>query len=468
MGSNAQTPRSPDFSNIVSNVTDAANTALGWGKTGWDWATGQITNLNPALKSVSDLAGQLSTGAGALTNKLVQQYGMIDPTLQKQIDVANNWDSPEQIRRRQAESAAQTANATQAASAQAKDNLISYGVKPQDAKFLSLDTPLKMNQIATTVAQNNAIRNAAPQEAGQLRQGVINTGLQQAGLANQTTGTALTAGMTPLSAGSSVLGAAAPYLAPGPYLNTALTGFLGTGQMTSQNYANQLQAFNEQQAANSKGSGLGTALGIAGSIAGSYFGGPIGGMAGGALGRAAGNAAGSGFTFAGGGAVEGGRAANDDYAQVHGHRAGPVMGPAGGGVLGPGVGRPYAGGDMVNPGVNGYPVAAMGGMVPPGMSPSGGAVTDDIPAVINDAQGRPAGRAQINDGEFIFSAPAVREIGVDKLRKMHQKAVAAAEGGDHPHMQGRRPAAQSGGASFDDGGVIQMGGQRARPFSQAA
>lgn len=109
------------------------------------------------------------------------------------------------------------------------------------------------------------------------------------------------------------------------------------------------------------------------------------------------------------------------------------------------------------------PISEQGGYVDPRMSPSGGRVTDDIPAVIQNTN--PQRPAAINAGEFIFTKAAATEIGHDKLRRMMKQAEARAAGTmkpggtpgsdqrqtasrDRPNMAGRRPAnsyAQGGG-----------------------
>lgn len=63
-----------------------------------------------------------------------------------------------------------------------------------------------------------------------------------------------------------------------------------------------------------------------------------------------------------------------------------------------------------------------GGPVPPEMSPSGGAIPDDIGATINGTDGTQQ-QAQINAHEFIVPAPAATWIGEKQLQKLVAKAL---------------------------------------------
>jgi hypothetical protein len=71
-----------------------------------------------------------------------------------------------------------------------------------------------------------------------------------------------------------------------------------------------------------------------------------------------------------------------------------------------------------------------GGPVPPDMSPSGGAITDDIPAEI-DGQAP----AQINSGEFIVPKDVVKWLGEKGMQQVVLKARKEMQGGN-----GERPA----------------------------
>lgn len=66
--------------------------------------------------------------------------------------------------------------------------------------------------------------------------------------------------------------------------------------------------------------------------------------------------------------------------------------------------------------------AGPGVVVPYSASPSGGAVTDDVPAVIMDRQAIPTGPAQINAGEFIVPRDVTEWLGQKGLQDIINKA----------------------------------------------
>lgn len=466
MAKGTRAPQQPDFTNVINNINTQSNELAGWGRSAWDWATGALKSLEPYVQGTQQLASDQATKSAQAADLQRSGYSRYLPVMSKQIDTAMNYDSPENIARWRALSTAQIAKEAQAAGDSAKANLVSYGVKPTDARFGALDFGLKMQQAATTAAQNNAIRLGVEQQGANLRQGVINTGLQEAGLANQTTGTAASTGVLPVTAGTSYLGAASPYMNPLGYSTAALGGYGQTGNIYNQAYGNQMAQWQAQQ--NAGGSGLGTALGIGSMLATPFF--PAAGMVG----------MGASRFFEKGGVVdiEGGRRPGQDYNVVHADRSprgqghmqqpyanpgpgGPAAYPRTDGMYGPGTYQEpkrdwkfyYADGGMVGSGA--LPIAQTGGMVPPGMSPSGGAVVDDIPAVVNPGRGGPPRVAAINDGEFIFPREAVMKIGSDRLQSMVDKALGQGQR-DQPVNAGRRPATPPGGGR----GVL--------PFAQAA
>ncbi len=64
---------------------------------------------------------------------------------------------------------------------------------------------------------------------------------------------------------------------------------------------------------------------------------------------------------------------------------------------------------------------------------------DNVPAIVTDQSGQPTGQAQLSEGEFVFSVPAIialgegdYEVGIQTLEQIHnelrEKAVEYTEG----------------------------------------
>jgi hypothetical protein len=89
-------------------------------------------------------------------------------------------------------------------------------------------------------------------------------------------------------------------------------------------------------------------------------------------------------------------------------------------------------------------VEEYGGYVPQGMSPSGGAQTDDVPAQINQGHG---GQAQLNAGEFVIPRDVVEWKGQEFFHKLM-------EGARKTRMSAGSMGGGEGGQSFAYGGAI--------------
>lgn len=94
-----------------------------------------------------------------------------------------------------------------------------------------------------------------------------------------------------------------------------------------------------------------------------------------------------------------------------------------------------------------------GGVVPPGMSPSGGAMTDDVPAQVGPGPAIGGGggppEARINVNEFVLPEDVTMWMGEEKLQKMimkarEDKAKAVAQPERRPAVGGSPPPVQAG------------------------
>jgi uncharacterized membrane protein YeaQ/YmgE (transglycosylase-associated protein family) len=111
-------------------------------------------------------------------------------------------------------------------------------------------------------------------------------------------------------------------------------------------------------------------------------------------------------------------------------------------------------------GGGGVPMA--GQTVPPQMSPSGGAQTDDVPATV--LGGALPGVAKINVGEFVMPKDVTNWIGQKALQQQVLKArkemATPADAPAHPQSGGQPVMPQRGAPGAPNGGALPVGGPR--------
>jgi hypothetical protein len=103
-----------------------------------------------------------------------------------------------------------------------------------------------------------------------------------------------------------------------------------------------------------------------------------------------------------------------------------------------------------------------GQTVPPQMSPSGGAQTDDVPATVSG--GALPARANINVGEFIMPKDVTNWIGQKALQQQVLKArkemASPADAPAHPQSGSQPVMPQQGAPGAPNGGALPVGGPR--------
>jgi hypothetical protein len=300
--------------------------------------------------------------------QLYQQY--YQPLEETYVNQAENWASPDNIALVTGQAQAGVAEQTQAGLNTAAEQLRSYGINPSSPRYASLYTGANViGGAAQAAAGTTAAQNLKLQQLS-LEAGAINTGR---GVAN-TTGTLTNAGTGAGSAGASAASGAGSTaqqnLATGTQSQTAATNWFNTGAANMNTYVNAVNGYNQAQ------------LGYAqlGAQEASGIGSILGGL--------------SGFIS-------------------------PIK-LAQGGPAEPAQSQQPQQGIPVPPG--GTP----GGYVTPDASPSGGQVTDDVPA-------------QLTVGEFVIPKDVTQWRGqeywvneVDKARQEQQEFKSRQDIGGEP------------------------------------
>ena len=288
-----------------------------------------------------------------------QQYQMyMDTYAPLEASYANeaaNWDSPQAIAEARGQAMGDIAEQGQAGLNTAAETLRSYGINPGSGRYAGLYTGAQpMLGAAEAAAGTTAAQNLRLQKMG-LESGAINTGR---GLVNATEGlTNAGTGSANSGAGSAsgAAGTANQNLSTGSTAMTAPTAWWNSGTNAMNSYVGAVNGYNDSNAkfSEASGSGFGSLLGTAGGLLMKAM--PAGFLAkGGAVGH-----------YADGGMVDPTLTPTTPYTGMGGGMTGipsaPVM---------PGY---------TPPSVHG---ATTGGTVPVHASPSMGAATDDVPAML--------------------------------------------------------------------------------------
>jgi hypothetical protein len=403
----------------------------------------------------------------AATNILGNWQQLYGPLQQKFVSDVSNYDTPGSEEMAAGQASADVGAQYQAAGDAARRQLEGYGINPSSTRFAGLDIGMRTGQAAAEAAAANQARINRQTTGMGLEATALNIGNQAPSQAAQLAGSAVGTGAGAISA----LGAPYTTYAPGYGSPTqwAALGQNAVGQQTGfmQNqFQDMSSSFNQNQNSSSGlgslfGAGLGF-LGTAGSAGpGSFFSSLLSAAPAAAVAAAKGGKVPS---------ITGG---------VPGGNASDFPSPAARGAM-PTPSRPMGlprnlhrlsnvpltmrfddGGDVPPVPQSAVPagVPMAGQQVPPAMSPSGGAATDDIPATVGQSPGGPAtGMARINADEFIMPKDVANWMGEKQLQNMVMKA--------RQEMQQHRPAqvtmghAGGGGAGIGAAAGAPRGGIR--------
>jgi hypothetical protein len=385
----------------TSTMTDTAKRAAASGQSQWDSLKDQNAKNVATAADVSARAIDTSKNWDKFADSELDRYKTdYVPAEKKQLDDAMGWASPDRMARMRGMAMGDQRQAGDAAKARAEDELLSYGVDPSSGRFGGLDANLEAKTGAAMAAAGTMSDVATELQGQQLLGQAIQTGKSVPQIAQGAAGVGLTAGNQAVNAPLAATGVQAQTMGtPTQWAQLEQQGYKGAidSMVQSANISNQAAAI-DAQSSSGIGAIIGGGLGLVGTLAGAYFGGPMGAMMGGSIGRAA---------------------------------AGAVPGKANGGMV-----QRYADGGVVND-MDGDEA----GYVDPSMSPSGGAVTDDIHAQID---GDPSQPAKINSGEFIMPRDVVAWRGEAWMQKEIEKArkEMAARGGNPDPAQGQTQQVQ--------------------------
>ena len=369
-GDSPKAPQAPNYQPLIDTQLQFAQKAMQLSDQQW----AELTRLQQKYEPTWDKVIEAATHRMELNDKWAvadrQRYEKIFAPVEDRIaKEAMTWDQPWRMEAEAGKAEADIAQQFEQSRQAAMQRLENLGVDPSQTRSAALDSQSRVVEAAAQAAAGNTARDRVQNQAFQLRnaaaqigRGIVAQGQGEAGIAGSAGGQAAGTGIAGLGAVASAKGTPAQWFQQGSAAqDSAIKNTLGFYQAEIEKY--------KAESANDKGSGVGD---IIGQIVGMGFKAfnPFGKMAG-------------GFGAAEGGAI-------------------PEPGLAAGGVPDP------TGGNVTTPG---------GGMVPQEISPSRGAIPDDVPAQVSDG-----GTAKLEAGEFVFPRDVMEWRGQQWAQKEILKA----------------------------------------------
>lgn len=412
IGSDGSAPGAPDYSSLINAAKQQSDY---YGQVTKDQLGAAQTVRDENLPTYTGAANSDLSGQGTASDFANSQKALYDqyysPLNQKFTSDVSNYDTPQTEALAGGQAAATVGQQYDAAGAAAKRQLQSYGVDPSAGRFAALDTGIQTGKAAAEAGADTAARtNRATTGIG-----LEATGLNLGNSLVQNTGSLINTGT---NAGAGAVNATtsnyAPYSSalynPTGFGALSLGGLNSAGSFTNMGYSNSANAYGQQQGSSS---GIGSALGAGVNLASMFF------AKGGTVPK-----------FDSGASTQPSPAARTAGMPVPSR---PLSLPRGLHRLSniP-LTMKFAGGGAV-------PLA--GQQVPPGMSPSGGAQTDDVPANVDGQSGPP--QARINSGEFITPKDVTSWYGEkfmqNQIMKARKEMAAGQQGGEQAASQGALP-----------------------------
>lgn len=357
----------PDYSPLIASMTKASEYSYNLAKEQFEWAKKTYAEN----KAIGDEVGgfmmdqMYKTAEWADKDRKIYE-GVYQPLQVQQAARAQDANDPKHAEYMAGLAEAEIADKFKAARDTAAERLIAYGVDPSQLRQGALDTGTRIAEASASVAAGNQARLQDKQYADQLMAGAIQTGSSYPGAIAANTGASGTFGNAgvniPLAvsqSGKSLMGG------PLDWQQLGNQSTASAGQLLNANWQSQLQKNQQEQ---DQDSGIGSALGFATSLA----------LA----------------PTTGGGSVIG---------KLFSEKGGVIP-------------RRFANGGGIpdDPGMMG---GDPGTSVPPELSPSNGAIPDDISAQVDDGS-----QINVNAGEFVVPKDVVNWLGEKGMQQFILKA----------------------------------------------
>ena len=386
--SDQEVPKSPDYGPMIQAFNAIAQHATEMGDQAMAWAKDQVANNKDLIKQINEgLIDTQKTFADAAKEALASGKATRDDATNYLTNQRDRYSDPNYVANDMGAAEAQVGQAFDAARNSSLRELESYGVNPADTRHAALDIGVRTQRAAAQAAAGTTAARTAEGKADQANAQLLQQGNVVAAEAPGLSATGSNAGQATVANNLSQTASGANVLGTDLAWTGQKTGAL-QGAVGAQNTGFQNEA-TSAKIANESSSGIGSLLGLGASMFG------------------------KGGAFASGGALSG------------------LMAFEEGGAI------------------PDEPTAEDGGAVDPSMSPSGGAVTDDVPASAPGVE-----NIRLNGGEFIIPKDVAQYQGekffrglIEKSRKamgqsdqQAERPVGPAIGGPSPDQPVRRAA----------------------------
>ena len=411
-GGSNKAPPGPDYSPIFGMMQQQIARANVREDEQWDYLKGRIAKNEPIEDHVVEAAIDRMERFDKYSIADRQRYDSVFAPIEDAIAKdAMTYNSEAKREQEAGKAQADVAQKMAAAREAHLEQLERYGVDPSQTRYQALDSQARVVEASQQAAAGNQARATVEAQARQLQAMAAQIGQGIAGRSQTGAGVAQAGGAAAAQTGQSGVATAAQSLGtPLQWFQQGANQTNAWGDLTAKQESNQIARFEAETKAEAadKGSGFGDILG---QVAGMGF-----------------KAFAPKMFAQGGGAIP------------YYNDGGPIHG-------GPGLLAYDDGGDVRGGG---------GGIVPPELSPSGGAIPDDIPA--NVGPGGEGGQAQINAGEFVIPKDVSAWLGQQHLQKLILKArkdmgdpnaapAAPTDGQGQPMGPGGQPMPPMDGAS---------------------
>lgn len=360
MSSNSA-PAAPNYSPIINQFSSMAGNEQNLANEQFGWAQGQYAQDQAANSGAINTDRNVMGSETGFGNNINNQYSSTYMPLENQFaNEAENYASNGNIETQMGTAEASAAQAQDAARANTEQTLQGYGVNPASGRYAGTEAALQAQKGAAVAGAGNTARQATINTGLGLQATAIGEGQQGEALGNAAINTGVGAGSQGVTNELATTASGAATMGTAPAYYGAATGALSgaTSAMNTQ-YQNQLAQFQaNQQAA-------------------SGWGGILGGVLGAGIGI-------GGWKTSGGGSV-------------------------GASILGFDKGGAIPDDEITNDGTQ-------GGFLDRNLSPSGGAVTDDIPAHAGNRDIR------LNAGEYVMPREVVGYFGARTFKRMIDQA----------------------------------------------
>jgi len=271
MGKKSDPPPAPDLTPYANASAEGARLAQQTAQEQLAWAKEQDAlnrgTLNRVLDTQLPIMDQQFQNAQADRSRYENVFQPLENNL---VNEFQNYGTDQRKQFERGRAMGDVATSFDAARRNALQRLEGFGVDPSQTRNAALDIGVRTQQAAAQAGAGTAATQRVEDTGRALRADAINIGRGLPSQVATSYGQSIAAGQAGVGGANSTTGASVNAMNPAlGFTNAAQSGFGNAGNIMSQGYGNQMQAYNAQQQANA---GLMGGIGqIAGMAAGTFL-----------------------------------------------------------------------------------------------------------------------------------------------------------------------------------------------------